>query len=75
LWEAGEINGESNLFVTERDDHDKVKCVNIKAENIRHNLETGAEIDLESLRPPEGLVTKILMRLKPYSLTQQLRPS
>jgi hypothetical protein len=49
LWDAGEINGESKLFVTERDDQDKVKCPNIKAETIRHNFETGAEINMDDL--------------------------
>jgi hypothetical protein len=55
LWDAGEISGESKLFATDRDDEtNKVRCLNIKAENIRHNLETGAEIDMESLTPAEG---------------------
>jgi hypothetical protein len=55
LWDAGDINGESKLFVTDRDDQtNAVKCVNIKTESIRRNLETGSEIDMESLRPPEG---------------------
>ena len=50
MWDAGEINGESKLFVTERDQEtNKVRCRNIKAEAIRHELETGAEIDLERL--------------------------
>jgi hypothetical protein len=46
---AGEINGESRLFVTERDDQNKVKCLNIKAESIRHNLETGTAINIDDL--------------------------
>jgi hypothetical protein len=55
LWDAGEITGESKLFVTDRDDAtNKVRCLNIKAETIRHNLETGDEINMESLKPPEG---------------------
>lgn len=55
LWESGEIDAESKLFLTDRDDvTNKVRCLKIKAESIRHNLETGAEIDMESLRPPEG---------------------
>ena len=49
LWEAGEINGESKLFVTERNDQDKVECLNIKAETIRHKLETGAAININDL--------------------------
>jgi hypothetical protein len=49
LWDAREINGESKLFVTERDDQNKVRCQNIKAEHIRHNLETGAEINYDRL--------------------------
>lgn len=55
LWNAGEITGESTLFVTERDDEtNEVTCLNINAESIRHNLETGDEIDLDNLTPPEG---------------------
>jgi hypothetical protein len=50
LWDAGEINGESKLFVTERhEETNKVRCQNIKAESIRHELETGAEINLDRL--------------------------
>ena len=55
LWDAGELNGESKLFLTDRDDAtNKVRSLNIKAEQLRLNLETGVEIDMESLRPPEG---------------------
>jgi hypothetical protein len=55
LWDAEEITGESKLFLTDRDDEtNKVRCLNIKAQRIRRNLETGVEIDMDSLRPPEG---------------------
>jgi hypothetical protein len=55
LWDAGDINGDSKLFVTDRNDEtNKVRCLNIKAEIIRHNLETGVEIDIGKLTPPEG---------------------
>jgi hypothetical protein len=55
LWDAGEVTGDSKLFLTDRDDEtNKVRCLNIKAESIRRNLETGAQFDLDSLTPPEG---------------------
>jgi hypothetical protein len=55
LWNEGTINGESNLFLTDRDDQtNRVRCLNLKAEQIRQNLETGAAIDLDKLTPPEG---------------------
>lgn len=49
LWSAGEINGESRLFVTENDEQNKVRLLNITAESIRDNLETGTEINLDKL--------------------------
>jgi hypothetical protein len=41
-------DAESHLFVRKRDDQNKVKCLNIKAESIRHHLETGVEIKLDN---------------------------
>jgi hypothetical protein len=50
LWNDRTITAESKLFVTERDEEtNKVRCQNLKAEDIRHELETGAEIDLDRL--------------------------
>jgi hypothetical protein len=44
LWGEGKINAGSHLFLTERDDEtNKVNCLNLTAEDIRHELETGAE--------------------------------
>jgi len=41
LWNAGEINGESKPFLTNRDDETNVvRCVNVRAGSIRHNPET-----------------------------------
>jgi hypothetical protein len=49
LWEAGTINAESKLFLTERDEANKVKCFNLRAADIKENLDSGAEIDVASL--------------------------
>jgi len=50
LSSAGEINADSKLFLTERDEADKVKCFNLRAADIKENLESGDEIDVDSLR-------------------------
>jgi hypothetical protein len=49
LWGVGEISGDSKLFLTHRDDQNKVTCRYIKAESIRRNLETGSQINLDEL--------------------------
>jgi hypothetical protein len=49
MWNDGTITAESKLFVTERDEQNKVRCQNIKAEDIQHELETGAEINYDRL--------------------------
>jgi len=50
LWQAGTINAESNLFLTERDHETKwLCCFGLRAADIQENLESGREIDVESL--------------------------
>jgi hypothetical protein len=50
LWKDGTINAESKLFLTERDEANRVKCFSLRAADIKENLESGAEIDVPSLR-------------------------
>jgi len=49
LWQAGTINAESNLFLTERDEANKVKCFPLRGADIQENLESGKEIDVKGL--------------------------
>lgn len=50
LWNAREIVADSKLFLTERDDEtNRVKCFNLRAAEIGENLESGEEIDVDSL--------------------------
>jgi hypothetical protein len=50
LWNAREIVADSKLFLTERNDEtNKVKCFNLQAADIKENLESGDEIDVELL--------------------------
>jgi hypothetical protein len=37
------------LFLTERDEANKVNCFNLRAADIKENLERGTEIDVASL--------------------------
>jgi hypothetical protein len=51
LWDAGDISADSKLFLTERDDETNgVKCFALRAEDIKENLESGNEIDMDGLR-------------------------
>jgi hypothetical protein len=50
LWDARDICADSKLFLTERDEEtNKVKCFNLQAADIKENLESGEEIDVEGL--------------------------
>jgi hypothetical protein len=49
LWKAGTINAESKLFLTERDEANRVECFNLRAADIKENLESGKEIDVKGL--------------------------
>jgi hypothetical protein len=50
LWEASDICAESKLFLTERDEETNgVKCFGLRAADIKENLQTGNEIDVDSL--------------------------
>jgi hypothetical protein len=56
LWDAGDICADSKLFLTERDEETNgVKCFGLRAADIKGNLETGNEIDVDDLL---GRVTK-----------------
>jgi hypothetical protein len=55
LWSAGTISSDTKLFLTQRDEVDRVKCFGLRAADIKENLETGKEIDVDSL---VALVTK-----------------
>ncbi len=55
LWYAREIVADSKLFLTERNDEtNRVKCFNLRAADIKANLETGDEIDVDSLSARVG---------------------
>src|SRR5215469_8815368 len=43
LWKDGTINAESNLFLTARDEANKVKCFPLRGADIQENLESGEE--------------------------------
>ena len=49
LWSAKTINADTKLFLTERDEADKVTCFSLRAADIKKNLESGREIDVQSL--------------------------
>jgi hypothetical protein len=50
LWNAREIVADSKLFLTERNDEtNRVKCFNLRAADIKENLESGEEIDVGGL--------------------------
>jgi hypothetical protein len=50
LWDAGDISADSKLFLTERDEEtNRVKCFNLRAADVKENLESGVEIDVEGL--------------------------
>ena len=47
---AGDICADSKLFLTERDDETNgVKCFGLRAADIKENLESGNEIDVDEL--------------------------
>jgi hypothetical protein len=50
LWDAKQINADTKLFLTVRDDANKVECIILRASDIKENLEGGNEIDVASLR-------------------------
>jgi hypothetical protein len=51
LWNAGEICGDSKLFLTERDEEtNKVKCFGLRAADIKDTLESERGVDVDSLR-------------------------
>jgi hypothetical protein len=55
LWNAREIVADSKLFLTERDEEtNKVKCFALRAADIKENLETGNEIDVDELSARVG---------------------
>jgi hypothetical protein len=50
LWNAREIIADSKLFLTERDEETNgVKCFNLRAQDIKENLESAEAIDVEGL--------------------------
>jgi hypothetical protein len=50
LWNARDICADSKLFLTERDEETNgVKCFGLRVADIKENLETGNEIDVDSL--------------------------
>jgi len=49
LWEAGTINAGLSLFLTERDESNKVQCFNLRGADIQENVDSGEEIDVASL--------------------------
>jgi len=50
LWHAGEVNADAKLFLTERDEEtNQVKCFGLRAADIKENLESGEEIDVDDL--------------------------
>jgi hypothetical protein len=50
LWDARDICADSKLFLTERDEETNgVKCFALRAADIKENLETGNEIDVDGL--------------------------
>ena len=49
MWSAKTINADTKLFLTERDEADKVTCFNLRGADIRENLESGREIDVDGL--------------------------
>jgi hypothetical protein len=50
LWDAGDICADSKLFLTERNEETNgVKCFAIRAADVKENLESGKEIDVDDL--------------------------
>jgi hypothetical protein len=50
LWDAGDLCADSKLFLTERDEETNgVKCFALRAADIKGNLETGNDIDVDEL--------------------------
>ena len=54
LWNARTISSDTKLFLTQRDEADRVKCFALRAADIKENLETGNEIDVDTLSARVG---------------------